>query len=230
MVDRIPNFRGGLKSKAISTIYLRPFSYKVNHHPMKKILLTLSILAATASFASAQILPTFQFGVKAGLNLASLNYSNPVFNAGNQAGYLGGVWARFGALGFNFQPELYLTEKNVSISENGAETKAHFTSVDLPLLLGGKVGAFGVGIRFYTGPVVSFAVNKDQSISGDVRKAVSLDYKDQNLAWQVGAGVDIKQLSIDLRAEGGITEQTYGYSHTRVSLLNLSLGYSLFKL
>jgi len=197
---------------------------------MKKLILTLTICAVAVSFASAQLLPTFQFGLKAGVNIASLNYSNPVFNSNNQAGYLGGVWARFGALGFNFQPEMYLTEKNVGISANGGETKAHFTSLDVPLLFGGKVGAFGVGIRFYTGPVVSFAINKDQSFSGAVDKAVGLDYKDQNFAWQLGAGVDIKQISIDLRGEAGITEQSYGYSHTRVSLLNLSLGYSLIKL
>jgi len=197
---------------------------------MKKLFITLTILGATVSFASAQLMPTFQFGAKAGVNLASLNYTNSVFSAGNRAGYLAGIWARFGALGLNFQPEMYVTAKNVTISQNGGETDARFTSLDVPLLVGGKVGAFGLGARFYTGPVVSFAINKDQSLGGDVNRAVHLDYKDQNFAWQLGAGVDIKQISIDLRYEAGITKQTYGYSHTRVSLFNLSLGYSLFKL
>jgi hypothetical protein len=100
----------------------------------------------------------------------------------------------------------------------------------MPLLIGGKFGALGLGGRFYTGPVISFAVNKDQSFSGALDKAVSLDYQDQNFAWQFGAGIDIKKISLDLRYEAGITKQTYGYSHTRVSLFNLSLGYSLVKL
>jgi hypothetical protein len=196
---------------------------------MKKSIITLTIFAATIGLASAQILPTVQFGVKGGLNLAALNYSNSVFSTGNRAGYLGGIWARFGALGFNFQPEMYVTGKNVSISDSNGETKATFTSLDVPLLVGGKVGAFGLGARFYTGPVVSFALNKDQSFSGAVNKAVSLNYSDQNFAWQVGAGLDIKKISVDLRYEEGITKQTYGYSHTRVSLFNLSLAYQLVK-
>jgi hypothetical protein len=197
---------------------------------MKKLILTITIFAAATSLASAQILPSFQFGVKGGLNFSSLNYSNSVYSTGNRAGYLGGIWARFGALGFNFQPEIYLTGKNVSISDSNGETKATFTSIDVPLLFGGKIGAFGLGGRFYTGPVVSFAINKDQSFNGAVNKAVSLNYSDQNFAWQLGAGIDIKKISIDLRYEEGITKQTYGYSHTRVSLFNLSLAYQLVKL
>jgi hypothetical protein len=197
---------------------------------MKKLILSLTIFAATISFASAQILPSFQFGVKGGVNLSSLNYSNSTFSNNNRAGYLGGFWARIGALGFNFQPEVYLTSKNVDITNDGVETKAKFTSIDVPLLFGGKVGAFGFGARFYTGPVFSFAVNKDQSFSEAAGNAAALDYKDQNVAWQVGAGLDIKKLSIDLRYEAGITKQDYGDSHTRVSLFNLSLAFPLFKI
>ena len=71
---------------------------------MKKFVLALSLIAASISFASAQIIPSFQFGIKGGVNLSSLNYSNSAFSSNNRAGYLGGLWARFGALGFNFQP------------------------------------------------------------------------------------------------------------------------------
>jgi hypothetical protein len=50
---------------------------------------------------------------------------------------------------------------------NGAEytSKAKFTSIDVPLLIGTKIGALGLGGRFYGGPVFSFTVNKDQSYS-----------------------------------------------------------------
>src|ERR1700761_8483077 len=130
---------------------------------MKKLLLTI-IIASTIGFASAQILPSFQFGLKGGLNLSSLqNTASATFSSNNQAGYIAGLWARFGALGFNFQPEMYLTSKSVDITANGGETKQKFTSVDVPLLFGGKFGAVGIGGRFYTGPVISFAVNKDQN-------------------------------------------------------------------
>jgi hypothetical protein len=142
------------------------------------------------------------------------------------------IWVGYGggALGFNFQPELYLTSKNVELSDGSNEVKAKFTSIDVPLLFGGKVGAFGLGARFYTGPLVSFAINKDQSFGSAIGNATSLNYKDQNFAWVLGAGVDIRNISIDLRYEGGLTKQTYGNSHTRVSLFNLSLAVPLVKI
>jgi hypothetical protein len=199
---------------------------------MKKLILTLAIFAATIKFASAQVLPSFQFGVKGGVNLSNLSSSSSTFNSSNQAGYLAGFWARFGALGLNFQPEIYLTSKNVNVTSTatGGETKAKFTSVDVPLLVGAKVGAFGFGGRFYTGPLVSFAVDKSQSLRQAAGNAIALNYHNQNFAWQFGAGLDIQRISVDLRYEAGITKQDYGASQTRVSLFNLSLAYRLFKL
>lgn len=203
-------------------------SFNINLHRMKKFIITLSLLAVAVSSTSAQIIPSFQFGIKGGLNLSSLNYTNSAFNSNTRAGYLGGLWARFGALGFNFQPEIYATAKNVSITNNDGEIRAKFTSIDVPLLFGGKIGAFGFGGRFYTGPLISFAINKDQSFAGAADKALTLDYKNQNYAWQFGGGIDIRKISVDLRYEAGLTKQTYGNSHTRVSLFNLSLAYRLF--
>jgi hypothetical protein len=107
---------------------------------MKKHILILTICLATVFAASAQILPSFQFGIKGGMNLTNLSKTG-TFSSSNQAGYLAGLWMRFGALGFNFQPEAYITSKNVTV--DGSQAK--FTSVDVPLLFGGKVGAFGVG-------------------------------------------------------------------------------------
>jgi hypothetical protein len=199
---------------------------------MKKIILTLSIFTATISFASAQVLPSFQFGAKAGVNLSSISSSaSATLNSSNQAGYLAGFWARFGALGFNFQPEMYITSKSVNVTaSDGSEARQKFTSIDVPLLFGGKIGAFGIGGRFYTGPVISFAVNKDQTFSGAAANALKLNYHDQNFAWQVGAGLDIKKISIDLRYEAGLTKQDYGSGQAKINLFNLSLAYRLAKL
>ncbi len=194
---------------------------------MKKIIFTLAIFSISICTTFAQIIPKFQFGLKGGVNLTSLSKTGTL-NADNQAGYLGGFYARFGALGFNVQPEAYLTSKNVNINDNGVMTKAKFTSIDVPILVGTKIGAFGFGARFYTGPVVSFAINEDQSYSNAVGSITKLDYKDQNYAWQVGAGVDIKSLSVDLRYEAGLTKQAYGANSTKINLFNLSLGYRLF--
>ncbi|MDB5126088.1 porin family protein [Mucilaginibacter sp.] len=198
---------------------------------MKKLLLTLSLFVAVATVTRAQILPKVQVGIKGGVNLSSLSNSGSTFSADNRAGYLGGIWARFGALGFNFQPELYITSKNVDINNSNSKVgSAKFTSIDVPLLLGGKIGAFGLGGRFYAGPLLSFAINKDNNFGSAVGGATRLDYKDSNFAITAGAGVDISKFSIDLRYEAGLTKQNYfdGSTNykTRVSLFNLSLGYA----
>lgn len=198
---------------------------------MKKLLLTLGIFLAVTAVSKAQLLPKVQVGIKGGVNLSSLSNSSGTFSADNRAGYLGGIWARFGALGLNFQPELYVTSKNVDI--NNSNTKvgtAKFTSIDVPLLLGGKIGAFGLGGRFYAGPLLSFAINKDNSFGSAVGGATRFDYKSSNFALTAGAGIDISKISIDLRYEAGLTKQNYfdGSTNykTRVSLFNLSLGYA----
>lgn len=197
---------------------------------MKKIILLITLFTLTARIASAQLLPSFQLGIKGGVNLSTLS-SSGTFNSANRAGYLGGLWARVGALGFTFQPELYLTSKDVNITNSdGGITKAKFTSVDVPLLFTGKFGAFGLGGRFYTGPLASLAVNKDQSFGGAVDKAVTLNYHDQNFAWVFGGGVDIRNLSFDLRYEAGLTKQVYNDSHTRINIFSLSVAVPLIKI
>ncbi|MGZ3889414.1 MAG: porin family protein [Mucilaginibacter sp.] len=198
---------------------------------MKKLVLSLFIITSVIFTAQSQILPNVQFGIKGGLNLASVssNLGN-TFSSSNQTGYLGGVWARFGALGFNFQPEVYITKKSTDVTSNGVETKANFTSIDVPLLLGAKIGALGIGGRFYTGPVISFAINKDQSIVGASNALYAMQYKDQNYAWQFGAGLDIKAISFDLRYEAGLTSQSYQGSSTKLNLFSLTVAYRLIKL
>lgn len=198
----------------------------------KTILITFSICLLSIGFVSAQVVPSFSFGAKAGLNFSAFP-ANGKYDNSSQAGYLGGVWARFGALGFNFQPELYATAKNLTVKDDaGNENKAKFTSLDVPLLIGTKIGALGLGGRFYGGPVFSFTVNKDQSFSGASSEITKLNYKDANYGIQLGAGVDIKDFSVDLRYEGGLNKISYGpgYSHTRVSIFSLSLAYKIFSL
>ncbi|WP_214070436.1 outer membrane beta-barrel protein [Mucilaginibacter sp. dw_454] len=190
---------------------------------MKKILLIVAVAITTGFTSQAQIIPSFAFGIKGGMNLTNLSKSG-TFNSSNQAGYLGGIWARFGALGFNFQPEAYVTGKNVTV--DGIKQK--FTSVDVPLLFGGKVGAFGFGARFYTGPMVSFAINKDQNYDDAASNITRLNYKNQNYAWQLGTGIDIRSLSVDLRYEAGLSKQNYGAGSTKINLFNLSLAYKIF--
>lgn len=203
---------------------------------MKKLILMLTICALFTSMASAQTnyLPTFQFGLKGGADYSMFPALDGLHNKG-QVGYIGGFWARFGGKGLYFQPELYGISRNTFVTQtrNGIlyRNNAKFVAADVPLLVGKKIGTSDFGVRFYTGPVVSLALSKRQDFL-QTSLATHLNYKDENFAWTLGAGVDVNALSIDIRYEAGINGVSYGpsppNSRTHLNLVNITLAYSLF--
>ncbi|MES2827801.1 MAG: porin family protein [Bacteroidota bacterium] len=195
---------------------------------MKKIILSaLLICSGLAGFS--QVLPSFQLGVKAGTNLSKLS-TEDTFSSDNRAGYYAGLWARIGAAGIHLQPELYLSGKNTTLKDaNGLENKIKFTSLDVPVLVGTKIGAAGIGVRLNTGPVVSFILSDDQSLGQAASSAFNGDFKGQNIAWQFGAGLDIRSLGIDIRYEQGLSKiGENGYSDTKLKLFTVGLAYKIF--
>ena len=200
---------------------------------MKKIIYLLAVSLCTAVSASAQIVPSVSFGIKAGTNLSSFSTNNTL-NSDARAGLLAGVWARVGAAGIHFQPELYYTTKNVRFYDEATKTEntAKLRSIDLPLLVGTKIGLFGIGGRLNTGPLISFSASNDQSVGDAFGNASRLRIKDQNYAWQFGAGIDFQKVSLDLRYELGLNKvkNGSGSSEVRANLFNLTLAYRLFAL
>ena len=207
---------------------------------MKKTLLTITICLTFAGMAFAQLGPTqpdISFGVKAGANLSYLP-QNGVYNNTNKMGYQFGVWGRIGGDIFQFQPEVYLTDKNLKITDNtftNVTNEAAFTSIDVPLLAVAKGELFNVAGRLYTGPLVSFVLTNKQVYPSTVttftdQDFVRLDYKNINYAWVFGVGADFDRVGVDFRYEGGINRiaySSYQYSHTRMSLFELSLSYQI---
>jgi hypothetical protein len=194
---------------------------------MKKIILSAIFVLSITLVTSAQIIPSFQFGIKGGINLSQFSTSN-TFSSDNQAGYLGGIWLRVGALGFNFQPEVYYASKMASFNSGGTTNSITLKSIDVPALVGFKIGTFGIGGRVYTGPMASFIIGDDQTINGALGSIVHLNFKNQNYAWQFGAGVDISMLSIDLRYEKGLTNLNNNGYDQKLNLFNLTAAYKLF--
>ncbi|WEK18389.1 MAG: porin family protein [Candidatus Pedobacter colombiensis] len=195
---------------------------------MKKIILSALLISLNLA-AFSQVLPSFQFGLKAGTNLSKLS-TESTFSSDNRAGYYGGFWARIGAAGIHLQPELYLSGKNTTLKDNsGAENKVNFTSLDVPVLVGTKIGAAGVGIRLNTGPVASFVLSDDQSFSNAASNVFKGRFKGQNFAWQFGAGLDIGKIGFDLRYEAGLSKiGKDGYNDTKLNLFTFGLAYKLF--
>ena len=195
---------------------------------MKKIILSALFISLNLA-AFSQVLPSFQLGLKAGANLSKLSTDN-TFSSDNRAGYYAGLWTRIGAAGIHLQPELYLTGKNTTLKDGaGQENKVKFTSLDVPILVGTKIGAAGVGLRLNTGPVVSFVLSDDQSFSDAAGSVFQGNFKGQNFAWQFGAGVDVGNLGVDLRYETGLSKiGKDGYDDTKLGLFTFGLAYRLF--
>ena len=194
---------------------------------MKKIILSALFICFSVT-AFSQVLPSFQFGLKAGTNLSKLSKENTL-SSDNRAGYYAGLWARIGAAGIHLQPELYLSGKNTTLKDgNGAENKVNFTSLDVPVLVGTKFGAAGIGLRLNTGPVVSFILDDEQSFGDAAGSAFKGNFKGQNIAWQFGAGLDLKKLSFDARYELGLSKiNKSGYPGTKLNLFTVGLGYRI---
>lgn len=190
---------------------------------MKKIILALTISIAIAFSTQAQLLPTFDLGVKGGLNFTSLKTDGNYFSSDTKAGFLAGVWGRVGVLGLHVQPELYYTTKNSTLQADGQEEDVKFSTVDLPILLGTKFGLGGIGGRIQAGPLFSFIVDKDNP-----RNVFNEDvnFKDRSSAFVAGAGLDIANLGIDLRYEFGLGNINRNSNKQRLNLWTISLAYN----
>ena len=199
---------------------------------MKKYFIIAFLVTATIFGANAQLLPSVQFGLKAGLNFSSLKSENDrYFDASTRTGYQAGVWARVGGAGIHFQPELYVTGKSseAKLVESGEEGKVSFTSLDLPLLLGTRIGFGPAGLRIVAGPVVSFVVDKSiaKTFTEDVLNVN--DYKNQAWAVTGGLGLDISNFRIDARYEHGLSELSKNDSAPqKLNLWTVGIGYRLF--
>ncbi|WP_131535851.1 porin family protein [Pedobacter nototheniae] len=194
---------------------------------MKSIYITLACLFL-GFYASAQVLPTFQLGVKAGANFSKFDTEN-TFSSDNRTGFYGGLWARVGAAGVYFQPELYVSGKKTNLVDaSGQVNSVRFTSLDVPLLIGTKFGAAGIGLRLNTGPMFSLILDDKQSFSQAAGNVFKADFKDQAVSWQFGAGLDIKKLSFDARYELGLSKvNKSGYPGTKLNLFTIGLGYRI---
>ena len=170
---------------------------------MRKIAFTLVALLAISVAAQAQV---FQAGVKGGLSSSNVKLkelqNDPLqyTEAENVTGYHVGAFARLQVSGVILQPEFILSSSGgkVEVTDNSTSTNVHvekfrFNRMDVPLLLG--YNFFKIA-RVQAGPVVSALISAKQE--GDDIK----DYFDKSdWGYQAGIGLDIGNLTLDLRYE-----------------------------
>ncbi len=224
---------------------------------MKKILLfaTLTLLPAL-TFAQGG----FQFGIKGGVNLSRLSFGEFVKTSTNtngspavsvdgqtfrdnlrdsfnsRTGTSFGIYTRFGKNLF-IQPEvLYSTRTgSLDIIRNGQTESVTIktTSFDVPVLLGIKGGP----IRVMAGPVVSFRVSDNQRLGEALKQYTSGTLNEAwtkaSYGYQVGGGLDIGNLGLDVRYEGNISDiaqisDNTGKFSQRMKSWQITLAYRIF--
>ena len=177
---------------------------------MKRIIL-ISSLAILFLNLSAQM----DFGIKGGLNISNVKASeiltddyriNPA--ASGNLGYHVGGFLRASMVGIFIQPELYFSSlssefKVEDLSGTGTAdqlVKQKIGRIDVPVLVGVKLGNFRLGL----GPVGSIIVSDESDLDDITGYEATL--KSATFGYQLGAGVDIWKISIDLRYEGNLTK------------------------
>ncbi|PTQ99642.1 outer membrane protein with beta-barrel domain [Mucilaginibacter yixingensis] len=192
---------------------------------MKKILLSIAMLVAVSISAKAQ----FNLGIKGGVNFSKINTDN--LKESTTTGYQAGLFARFGGAVY-LQPEVYVGSRGGKFQNdnNTVSGKVTFTTLNVPLLLGGRVvGTDKVNLRVMAGPIYSYNMSKNQSFSDNFNGALVDfgNYKKSTLGYQAGAGVDIGAITADLRYEGALTKINDSYGQ-RPNLWALSVGFKFF--
>ncbi|KAA6430356.1 PorT family protein [Dyadobacter flavalbus] len=201
---------------------------------LKKVACICLLCICAVSTAKAQK-KGFAFGIKGGVNLSRLTMGdvfttryddngNPYLgydgkevkdnlkqSFSTRTGAVGGIYMRFGRTIF-IQPEVLVSTKGgsfeiVQMDREQPVSKIvniKYSNIDVPLLIGLKGGP----IRILAGPVTSFRIGDNQRLrdafkqyTSDLNNALS----EASFGYQLGAGIDIGNISLDVRKEGSFT-------------------------
>ena len=207
---------------------------------MKKIIFACFLLTLVTKNSQAQL----QFGLKGGVNYNSDSFesvSNDVLNgAKTKTGIHTGLWlrAKLPVIGFYIRPEIVYTELNNSVNYESPfsapkTTDFKFKKIDVPVLIGKKF--LGIG-NVFAGPSFQYILSSDFELN-DLREVSTESF---SLGIQLGAGIELGRLGIDLRWERGLSKtETVFVDNTifdsnfnfdkRVSQIIFGISYKLSK-
>ncbi|SDK33337.1 Outer membrane protein beta-barrel domain-containing protein [Catalinimonas alkaloidigena] len=193
---------------------------------MKKALFVLIFCLVGAHASRAQ----FTIGPKVGVNYSNLSSNLQSLEDEPITGFHAGVFARLGGR-LHLQPEAYLIRRgsDLRFKDTGHELlrgEVRYNSIDVPILLGYKLIDGGlVNLRLMGGPVASFIMSTDED---GVTEWPSENnrYEDQVWGIQGGLGLDVGNLTLDVRYETGLQDINQGLRQ-RPHTFNVSLGWKL---
>ena len=192
---------------------------------MKKIILSLAILASAMGTTQAQTLPANTFGITAAYGQSRLLNNNNYKSVGHSA-YQAGLTADvYVTSALSFHPEVLYSMRYFDTS-NDASLNRDVFSVDVPLLARYHVG----GLFLEAGPEVDIPVKAVNETGDNVKSevnSVALNYV-AGLGYQLNCG-----LSLGLRYDGGASNvfknnpaTTLGTGKYKTSTALVVVGYS----
>lgn len=175
---------------------------------MKKLLLIAGLALIFAYTAQSQIKFGFRGAVTSSTmeadKVSTQNYTiESVKDA--RIGFQVGLISQIQIQSFFLQPELLLSTSGgvVRVSDLGTGTSQlkdqRFTKVDIPVLLGGKLGPVRLGV----GPVATMVI-KSKSEVDDIDQ-FSDKFNKATFGYQAGIGLDIWKLAFDVKYEGNLS-------------------------
>ena len=185
---------------------------------MKKLIL-LAIIVCISGYTFGQV----NFGIKAAVTMNKLTTDLDDWADAAKTSFQAGVFVRVGKK-FHVQPEGYITIKqgefNFDLPEDitdenslleSVDNTIKLTTLDIPLLIGYKLlKPKKLNVRIQAGPVMSLVLNNQytisyEGISSDDITTLEDAFNKTNWGLQLGGGIDILFLTVDVRYEFGLS-------------------------
>jgi len=210
---------------------------------LKTIAASLLLVFIMHTSTKAQDSNPVRFGIKGGVNFSTLN-AKDVDNTKMRTGFNVGLFAKLPLTGyFAVQPEIYYTTKGGDVTYNNSFVDGtagfHLNYLEVPLML---VGNITQNFNIHAGPYAAFLINgkvKNESNVNlfDFEENLNTDdYNTFEAGFAIGAGIDLKAVSLGARYNHGFTnvgkERTFlGTSYTfpdaKNGVINLYISLSL---
>ena len=167
---------------------------------MRKLVIAVLLLSGMTAFGQSS-----HFGIKGGLNYGSTGPLSGItdrpINGDNKVGYHLGLLGHLEFAGIFIQPELVYTRLTTEYgvrSIGGSSADYAFSKLDIPLLVGLEIlGPLNVK----AGPSFQVVLNNDLD-DGNIEDPENTF----TVGYQLGVGVTLGKLGLDLRYEGAIQD------------------------
>lgn len=145
-----------------------------------------------------------KFGLKAGLNVSTLNYNNGVNTDWRTGFHLGGLAHIHYTPAFSLQPEIYYSSQGAKIPYNNTKMNLNLSYINVPFLLQYN---FDNGFRLQGGPQIGFLVGVSDKVDGVEQNVYkSSDFKAVDISIPLGLSyLGYSGFGVDARYNIGLT-------------------------